>query len=65
MNAILSREHFQKPEERPRSRTGEFFAPLTLSSHEILRGRRKITINHEGVEYTLHLTRQNKLLLTK
>lgn len=39
--------------------------PVVLSSQEILQGCRKITIDHEGTEYTLHLTRQNKLLLTK
>lgn len=39
--------------------------PSTVYSHELLGGSRKITIDHEGTEYTLHLTRQNKLLLTK
>lgn len=36
-----------------------------LSSSDILQGVKRIIIDHEGVEYTLHLTRQNKLLLTK
>ncbi|MEM7189960.1 MAG: hemin uptake protein HemP [Pseudomonadota bacterium] len=40
-------------------------APRLIDSEELLQGRKRITINHEGTEYTLHLTRQNKLLLTK
>jgi hemin uptake protein HemP len=34
-------------------------------SADLLRGARKLMIEHEGEVYTLHLTRQNKLLLTK
>ncbi len=36
-----------------------------VSSQDLLGGLRRLTIDHEGMEYTLHLTRQNKLLLTK
>ncbi len=36
-----------------------------LKSEELLRGLQRIVIEHEGMEYTLQLTRQNKLLLTK
>jgi len=39
--------------------------PPKLPSHALMRGLRKIIIDHEGTEYTLRLTRQNKLLLTK
>lgn len=41
------------------------FGPAKVASADLLKGNRKIVIDHDGVEYTLHLTRQNKLLLTK
>jgi hemin uptake protein HemP len=34
-------------------------------SRELLRGERVAVIVHDGVEYRLQLTRQNRLLLTK
>ncbi|MEO1494169.1 MAG: hemin uptake protein HemP [Pseudomonadota bacterium] len=37
----------------------------TVSSEDLLQGAKIITIDHEGTFYTLRLTRQNKLLLTK
>ncbi|MEM7058142.1 MAG: hemin uptake protein HemP [Pseudomonadota bacterium] len=40
-------------------------SPPRLYSQDLLQGLRRIIIDHEGTEYTLHLTRQNKLLLTK
>jgi hemin uptake protein HemP len=36
-----------------------------LTSREILGDQRKIQIDHEGSVYTLQVTRQGKLLLTK
>ena len=36
-----------------------------IASAELLRGARRLLIEHDGEIYTLHLTRQNKLLLTK
>lgn len=41
------------------------YPPLKLSSEEVLQGLRRVIIDHQGTEYTLHLTKQNKLLLTK
>ncbi|MEM1299720.1 MAG: hemin uptake protein HemP [Pseudomonadota bacterium] len=41
------------------------FKPLKLTSAQVLQGLRRVIIDHEGTEYTLHLTKQNKLLLTK
>ena len=38
---------------------------LRLKSAALLQGMRKIIIDHDGTAYTLQLTRQNKLLLTK
>lgn len=40
-------------------------APREVDLEEILCGERGITIRHAGARYTLRLTRQNKLLLTK
>lgn len=34
-------------------------------SQDLLRGQRVAVILHDGVEYRLQLTRQNRLLLTK
>jgi hemin uptake protein HemP len=36
-----------------------------VTSAELLRGGRRLLIAHDGEVYTLQLTRQNKLLLTK
>lgn len=36
-----------------------------IDSHELLRGGRLIEIFHVGQRYTLRLTRENKLILTK
>ena len=40
-------------------------APLRWSVAELLKGGRIALIEHDGAEYRLQLTRQNKLLLTK
>lgn len=40
-------------------------APPMVSSAALLQGGRRLRIAHEGEVYTLHLTRQRKLLLTK
>jgi hemin uptake protein HemP len=39
--------------------------PRAVTSEALLQGARRLTIAHGGEVYTLHLTRQNKLLLTK
>ena len=36
-----------------------------LNSRDLLGNNREVIILHEGSEYTLRLTRQNKLLLVK
>ena len=36
-----------------------------ISSAALLRGARRLLIEHAGETYTLQVTRQNKLLLTK
>lgn len=40
-------------------------APRCLTSAMLLGTARKVQIDHDGKVYTLHLTRQGKLLLTK
>ena len=40
-------------------------APLRWSVADLLKGGRIALIEHDGAEYRLQLTRQNKLLLTK
>lgn len=40
-------------------------APRIVDSHVLLKGARRLSIMHGTQIYTLHLTRQNKLLLTK
>lgn len=36
-----------------------------VSSHELLAGARELVIQHQGDEYHLRLTRNDKLILTK
>ena len=41
-------------------------APIVrLSSTEVFRGRREVVIIHHGQEYRLHITKADKLILTK
>ena len=39
--------------------------PPTLSSQQLLQGRNEVVIVHANQSYTLRLTRQGKLILTK
>lgn len=39
--------------------------PVRVTSEQLMRGAQKIVILHDDNEYTLQVTRQNKLLLTK
>jgi hemin uptake protein HemP len=38
---------------------------LRIASTELFQGRREIVIVHRGQEYRLHITRADKLILTK
>jgi hemin uptake protein HemP len=40
-------------------------AGVRIASTELFRGRREIVIVHRGQEYRLHVTRADKLILTK
>jgi hemin uptake protein HemP len=48
----------------PRSRPAEL-EPRRLSSRDLLRGDRRIVIEHGDARYTLLLTRNDKLILVK
>jgi hemin uptake protein HemP len=38
---------------------------VRITSSEVFRGRREVVIVHHGTEYRLHITKANKLILTK
>ncbi len=40
-------------------------AAVRIVSTELFRGRREIVIVHRGQEYRLHITKADKLILTK
>lgn len=43
----------------------ETLATQHVSSHSLLAGARELVIQHQGSEYHLRLTRNDKLILTK
>jgi hemin uptake protein HemP len=51
----------------PRPTRGAAVAPSVrrVSSHSLLDGARELVIQHQGGEYHLRLTRNDKLILTK
>ncbi|WP_312958489.1 hemin uptake protein HemP [Stutzerimonas nitrititolerans] len=54
------------PEAEGSGRSDSAAAPRrTVSSEQLLKGARELVILHDGCEYVLRLTRQNKLILTK
>ncbi len=40
-------------------------ANVRIASTELFRGRREVVIVHRGQEYRLHITKADKLILTK
>lgn len=54
-----------KPDSAPvqPSKTGN--DPARLPSAELLRGNRRLIIEHQGEEYCLRVTRNERLILTK
>ncbi len=38
---------------------------IRLASADVFRGRREVVIVHRGQEYRLHITKADKLILTK
>lgn len=38
---------------------------VRITSSDLFRGRREVVIVHRGLEYRLHITKADKLILTK
>ena len=53
------------PVEPSVAREGAPRAAVRIASTELFRGRREIVIVHRGQEYRLHITKADKLILTK
>ena len=54
------------PGEAPIARAaGAARANVRIASTELFRGHREIVIVHRGQEYRLHITKADKLILTK
>ena len=45
--------------------TGGSIPPPRIASTDLFRGRREVVITHQGTEYRLHITKADKLILTK
>ena len=64
----MSIAQLQKPFDegvvRREPNTGRLLS-APVNSGDILRGRHELQINHGGAIYTLRVTRQGKLILTK
>lgn len=50
---------------KPKTRPAPDAAVRRVSSQALLQGERELVIQHEGSEYHLRLTRNDKLILTK
>lgn len=53
------------PGEAPIAREASLQEAVRIASAELFRGRREIVIVHRGQEYRLHITKADKLILTK
>jgi len=45
--------------------TGSGFKAARIASADLFNGRREVVIVHRGTEYRLHITKADKLILTK
>jgi hemin uptake protein HemP len=55
----------QVPQAAPASQSAAAQTPPALDSSQLLGGRKQVAINHGGELYSLRLTRNGKLILTK
>ncbi|MFZ2853797.1 MAG: hemin uptake protein HemP [Rhodocyclaceae bacterium] len=55
----------RKPQPEPPAIARTADAALRIDSQQLLLGQRTIEIDHSGQRYTLRVTRENKLILTK
>jgi len=53
------------PGETRAAREATTAPAVRVASAELFRGRREIVIVHRGQEYRLHITKADKLILTK
>ena len=53
------------PSETPAAREATTVPAVRVASAELFRGRREIVIIHRVQEYRLHITKADKLILTK
>lgn len=53
------------PGESSIAREATARAAVRIASTDLFRGRREIVIVHRGQEYRLHITKADKLILTK
>jgi hemin uptake protein HemP len=53
------------PGDSPAAREALPRAVARIASAELFRGRREVVIVHRGQEYRLHITKADKLILTK
>ena len=53
------------PGQAPMARETAGRAAVRIGSAELFRGSREIVIVHRGQEYRLHITKADKLILTK
>ena len=49
----------------PEPDKGSGVAPARIVSSDLFHGRREVVIVHRGTEYRLHITKADKLILTK
>lgn len=50
---------------RSGSEKGHDVGPARVASSDLFLGRREVVIVHHGTEYRLHITKADKLILTK
>ena len=53
----------EKAEDEPE--TGSRSTTARIASADLFNGRREVVIVHRGTEYRLHITKADKLILTK
>ena len=53
----------EKAEDEPEAGSGSTAA--RIASTDLFNGRREVVIVHHGTEYRLHITKADKLILTK
>lgn len=55
----------QRADSRPADASDGQRGPPSMSSSALFKGARELMIEHQGVYYTLRITRNGKLILTK